>query len=255
MKKNLLTSALSLFLIIFISSCSKTGPAGATGPAGPLSTGTLAGYVTTLDQYGYRLNSSQGGVAIHLSDSTMDSTVTNSSGYYTIANIKTGIYSSLTYSAPGFAPVVVNDYSFLGGGTILRNQSISAYPSFSLFNVTAIDTTVSGNAGVQIRGIDSVNTAPRSFIVFASSNSNVTSAPANYTYVNTGGGIKAEAGAFTLFIYPQDLHDAGFASGSVVYFIVYPYATGSPTYVDPSTGKTVYTALGTPSAVITVTIP
>ena len=253
--------AVYLAVIFSISSCSKngangaTGPSGPTGATGPLSTGTLAGYVTTLDQYGYKLNNSQAGVKVQISDSTMDSTLTNSAGYYSIANIKTGVYSTLTYSAPGFASVVANDYSFLGGGTILRNQSLSAIPSFSLFNVSAVDTTIGNDLGVQVRGIDTINSSPRSFIVFGSANSTVSSAPANYTYVNNNGGIKAEAAGWTLFLYAQDLHDSGLPSGSVVYFIAYPISTGSPTYIDPSTGKTVYTALGTPSSVLTVTIP
>jgi hypothetical protein len=255
MKNIFLFSFVATALAFTIFSCSKNGATGATGPAGPLSTGTLSGYVTTLDEYGYKLNTAQGGVSIHLSDSSMDSTLTNSAGFYSISNIKTGVYSTLTYSANGFAPVVVNDYSFLGGGTILRNQSMSAYPSLSLFNISGTDTTIGTDMGLQIRGTDSAQQSPRSFIVFASTTSTVSSAPGNYTYVNTNGGIKATLSNWTLFVYAQDLHDSGLPSGSTVYFIVYPISTNAPTYIDPTTGKTVYTALGTPSPVFSIVIP
>lgn len=252
MMKNLTLFAITA-LILIISSCSKTGPQGATGLAGPLATGTLTGYVNTFDQYGFRLNTAQSGVTVHISDSTADSTLTNASGQYTFANLKTGIYN-LTYAAPGFAPIAANDYSFLGGGTIYRNQSLSKYPTFSVFNVTSIDTTIATDLGVLIRGNDTADLAARSVIVFGSTSSGVSSAPANYTYVNTGT-IKAGLTSWNLFINSQDLHDSGLPSGSTVYFVVYPYSTGAPTYVDQATGKTVYGAVGTPSTVFSVVIP
>jgi hypothetical protein len=253
MKNIFLNSTIALILLFSISSCTKTGSTGATGPAGPLSTGTLTGYVTTLDQYGYKLNSSLAGVTIHVSDSTKDSTTTSATGAYTFNNLRTGIYT-LTYSAPGFAPVVANDYSFLGGGTVLRNQSISAYPSFSLFGVNDTIEVSAGDTGVLIRGIDSVNGVARTFIVFAGTASTVSASPGSYSYVNTAT-IKAGAGTFSLFIASQALYDAGLPLGSTAYFVAYPISTGAPTYVDPATGQTVYTAIGTPNTALGVVVP
>ena len=253
MKKTFTTITLSIIIAFAISSCSKNGATGPQGPAGPLSTGTLTGFVTTYDQYGFKLETSLAGVTVHISDSTKDSTVTNSAGAYTFSNLKTGVYT-ITYSAPGFGTEVANDYSFLGGGTIVRNQALSIIPSFSLFNTTIIDTTIATDNGVLIRGTDTANGVARTYIVFGNTSSSVSSAPGNYVYANTGT-IKAGAGAWGLFMSSQELIDAGMPAGSTGYFVVYPYATGQPTYIDLTTGKTVYTALGAPTAAFSVTIP
>ena len=179
--------------------------------------------------------------------------IANSTGFYNFPSLKTGVYT-LLYSDTGCGSVLVNDYSFLGGGTIVRNQTLSLIPSFSLFGVNDTIVTVSTDTGVAIRGIDSVNGVARTFIVFGGTASTVSSTPGTYAYANTGT-IKAGFGTFNLFMTSQELHDAGLASGSTAYFTVYPYSTGQPTYVDLFTGKTVYTALGTPSQVLQVIIP
>ena len=251
--KNIFT--ITIILAVFaMSSCSKTGPAGPQGPAGPLATGTLTGYVSTFDQYGFKVMGDLGGVTVHISDSTADSTVTDASGKYTFSNLKTGIYN-MTYSKPGYATMPAQDLSFLGGGTIIRNASISRYPSFSIFNLIAIDTTIATDPGVLVRGIDTADQVARTFIVFGSASNTVSSAPGSYAYVNTGT-IKAGSGGWNLFIPSQDLHDNGLTSGTTAYFVAYPIATGSSTYIDLGTGKTVYTAISaTPSSVLTVTVP
>ena len=249
MKKYFVLTVVSAALIFTISSCSKTGP------ASPLSTGSLEGYVTILDQYGFKVtntnsNLNTGKVNIASLNTTANA---NSTGFYNFPTLKTGVYT-LLYSDTGCGSVLVNDYSFLGGGTIVRNQTLSLIPSFSLFNVTDTIVTFSTDTGVAIRGIDSVNGVARTFIVFGGTASTVSSTPGTYVYANTGT-IKAGLGTFSLFMTSQELHDAGLASGSTAYFTVYPYSTGQPTYVDLLTGKTVYTALGTPSQVLQVVIP
>lgn len=246
---------ISLIAIVFaISSCSKNGATGPQGPAGPLSTGALTGFVTTYDQYGFKVLGDLGGVTVHISDSTADSTTTDATGKYTFASLKTGIYN-ITYSKPGYATVLAQDYSFLGGGTLIRNASISKYPSFSVANVVSLDTTIATDPGMIVRGTDTADQVARTFIVFGGSSSTVSSTPGSYIYANTGT-IKAGLSTWNLFITSQELHDNGLASGTTAYFVVYPISTGSPTYVDPSTGRTVYTAISSiPSTVLTVTIP
>jgi hypothetical protein len=244
MKKIFTFSILSVILFFTISSCSKNG-------ATP--TGTLTGFVTTYDQYGFKILGDLAGVTVHISDSTKDSTVTNSAGAYTFNNLKTGIYT-LTYSARGFAPVTAYDYSFPGGGTLIRNQSISLYPSFPLYRPTIIDTTIATDPGVLIRGTDTANQLARTFIIFGGSASPVSATPGHYVYENTGT-IQANAGGWSIFITSQELTDAGLAAGSTAYFVVYPYSTGAPTYQDLTTGQTVYTAIGTPSTVLSIVVP
>jgi hypothetical protein len=251
MKKILAIAVLPMILMFTISSCSKTG---ATGPAGPLSTGTLTGYVTIYDQYGFKVPGDLSGVSVLIPGMSGDSVTTTSTGQYTINNLKTGVYN-LVYSQAGSGTVLANNYSFLGGGTIYRNQTMSLIPSFSLFSPYINDTVVATDSGVVIRGIDSVNGVARQYIIFGSSASTVSSAPGSYVYNSAVQTIKAGAAAFGVFLTSQELNDAGLAPGTTGYFIAYPYSTGQPTYVDLSTGKTVYTALGTPTAVFSVMIP
>lgn len=257
--------AIATALIIYfgISSCTKTGATGPSGPTGPtgntgtsgpiLNNGTVTGFVTALDEYGFRTTAGQAGVSVHINDASNDSTTTNSSGQYTFSNVQTGVYN-ITFSSPGYGTNIAYDFAVVGNGTQQRNISISKIPAFNLFGVAGIDTTIGTDPGILLRGTDSADQAPRSFIVFASNSSGVTSAPGNYTYVNTGT-IKASQTGFSLFIYSQDLHDNGLMSGTTGYFIVYPYSTGAATYVDQGTGKTVYTALGNPTAVFSLNIP
>jgi len=110
------------------------------------------------------------------------------------------------------------------------------------------------DSSVLIRGIDTVNPVQRTFAVFGASTSSVSSAPSNYVYANTNT-IKAGSANWSLFIPSQLLIDAGLAEGSTAYFAVYPYSTGQPAYIDLTTGKTVYTALGAPSTTLSIVIP
>ncbi len=63
---------LNFVIIVFalaICSCSKkgdTGPAGATGPAGPAYKGAISGHVILNDQFGTRVYSGLGSVNIQL---------------------------------------------------------------------------------------------------------------------------------------------------------------------------------------------
>ena len=254
MKKSFFLLTVCTALILSISSCTKTGPQGPSGPSGPVLTGALTGFVTTYDQYGFKVLGDLAGVTIHVSDSSSDSTVTDATGKYTFTNLKTGVYN-LTYSKPGYATVTALDYGFVGGGTLNRNASISKYPSFLVYNVASVDTTIATDPGMIVRGTDTMDQVARTFIVFGSNSPAVSSTPGSFIYANTGT-IRAGQGTWNLFITSQELHDNGLASGTTAYFVVYPISTGSPTYTDPATGRTVYTAIGSvPSSILTVTIP
>jgi hypothetical protein len=251
MKKAFIIPLLFVALMAGISSCSKTGPA---GPAGPLSTGTLTGYITIYDQYGFKVPGDLSGVSVSITGIAGDTSTTNAAGLYTINNLKTGVYN-LVYARAGCGTVLANDYGFLGGGTIYRNQAMSFIPTFSLFYVDDTTETYLSDTGVLIRGIDTIYGAARQYIIFGSNLAGVSSTPGTYQYNSAVQTIKAGAGTFSAFLTSQELADAGLTTGTVADFVVYPYATNQPTYIDPATGKTVYTALGTPSQDIIVVIP
>ena len=239
---------LLMALMIVISSCTKTGP------PGPLSTGTLTGYITIYDQYGFKVPGDLSGVSVSIPAITSDTSTTNAAGSYTINNLKTGVYN-LVYTRAGCGTVLANDVSFLGGGTIYRNQAMSLIPSFALLNVNDTIETYLTDTGILIRGVDTINGAARQYIIFGSTSSGVSSTPGTYQYNSSIETIKAGAGTFSTFLTSQELTDAGLTAGTTAYFIAYPYGTNQPTYIDPATGKTIYTALGTPSQVITAVIP
>ena len=109
MNKYFAAVLLPVVLIFTISSCTKTGP---EGPAGPLSTGTLTGYITIYDQYGYKVPGDISGVSVSIPGLAGDTITTTAAGAYTFNNLKTGIYN-LVYARPGCGTVLANDVSFL----------------------------------------------------------------------------------------------------------------------------------------------
>ena len=245
-----------VFAMIFIlSGCTKTGPQGPTGPAGPALTGTLEGYVATLDQYGFRVTGDQSGVVVKIDDAAGDSVMTDITGKYTFSNLSTGSYN-LTYSKANYGVFKAIDFGFVGGGTTLRNASISQFPVFTLSNITDTIETVSGTVGVLIRGAATADATARSFAVFVGTSPVVSPNPANFTFANTGGTVKAAFSTWSQFISTREFYDAGLNSGTTVYLAIYPLASGSTSYTDLATGKPVYTALSpNPSQVLTVVIP
>ena len=261
MKKTLLPLSVVIILAVLISSCTKTGPQGPSGPTGPSGTtgpnlmGTLEGYVSTFDQYGYKVTSDQGGVLVKIDDAANDSATTDASGKYTFSNLATGTYN-LTYSKANYGTFKAVDFGFVGGGTTLRNASLSQFPTFSLTAVNDTIETIAGTPGVLVRGTATADASTRSYAVFVSSSSSVSSNPANFTFANTNGTIRATNTNWGVFISSRELYDAGLNSGTTAYLAVYPIATGTPTYTDLSTGRAIYTAISaSPAQVLTVTIP
>jgi hypothetical protein len=259
MKKIFLASAVYLALIFIISSCTKNGPAGPIGPAGatgstgPNLTGTLEGWVSTFDQYGYRVQSDQAGVSVKINDANNDSTLTDATGKYFFSNLSTGSYS-VTYSRANYGTVLSNPFGFVGG-IVDRNVAMSQIPNFALTMVADTIETVGTGLGVLVRGTALSDANQRSYIIFIGSASTVTSAPGSFNFVVTNT-IKAGTTAWGTFFPAQQLYDAGITSGSTVYFAVYPYATGATTYTDLTTGKTIYTGItSVPSFVASAIVP
>ena len=118
---------------------------------------------------------------------------------------------------------------------------MSAIPSFSLTVTTAAgggyDTvTVNCAADPNIRSV----------IVFVGSTPLVTNVPASFL-LNYVKNIPANATKVPFYISAQELYDAGFASGSEVYYAVYSHSLNDASaYEDQTTGKTVYNAVNYP---------
>ena len=249
MKKIIFASTISLLLFVFISSCTKT-----INNTTPVATGTLTGFVTTLDQYGYRVAADASGVTVSLNNGA--NTATDANGKYEFDSLKSGNYTA-TYSQTGYGTNMAIDFNFIGGGTTIRSASISRIPSFQLFNVTDSTTSTGNNGpGVFIKGMDTVDNNARSVAVFVGSNALVSSAPANFLVADVAGTIKAGQGTFSVFISSRVFSDAGLPSGSTAYLAVYPISASTTSYADPATGRNVYTSVSAlPSATLSVVVP
>ena len=254
--RTLLLVMLALVALLYIGGCAKdgaTGPSGPTGPGGPVLTGSLTGYITAYDQYGFKVAADQSGVLLTI-DNTTDSAITDGSGKYTFANLQTGTYS-MSISKSGYASNRVQDFGYVGGGTTLRNASISRPPYFGLVNLNdTIENTIANGPGILIRGTDTADTTPRSFIVFGNTSSTVSSAPTNFMFYNSGT-IKAGFSAFSLYVTSRELNEAGIASGSTVYFAVYPIASAQLSYTDLATGRPFFIAIGTTPTTLSAIVP
>ncbi|HXD91582.1 MAG TPA: carboxypeptidase-like regulatory domain-containing protein [Bacteroidia bacterium] len=254
-------SALSIALVV-AASCSKTGttgPAGATGPAGPSLTGNTQGVVSLYDVGGSKQLSAtlQAGDSLIITNSSTNAvmkTVTSSTGAFAFNNLNTGTYN-ITVSKPGYGKVMSQGVQILGGGSTDRNFALSVIPTTTITAAVANDTTyIGGGAGtptvavnyVKTRGYVPVSTSETTVMVFvsmpgvSSTNSTVGNWSANYTATVAPGSTK-----FSISIPTSSLYDLGFVSGNTVYFAAYIIGgnTGASSYVDWTTGQTVYTAL------------
>jgi len=254
-------SVLSIVLLVAVS-CTKTGPtgpSGATGPAGPSLTGSTQGVVSLYDVSGAKQLSAtlEAGDSLILTNSSTNAvwkTVTNSTGAFAFNNLNTGTYN-LTVSKPSYGKVMSQGIQILGGGSTDRNFSLSLIPTTTITAAVANDTTyINGGVGtptvavnyVKTRGYVPVSTSVTTVMVFVSmpgvSSTSSTVGNWSFNYTTT---VAAGSNKFTISIPTSSLYDLGFVSGNTVYFAAYIVGgnTGASSYVDWTTGQTVYTAL------------
>jgi len=250
-------SVLSIALTV-ATSCKKgdTGPGGPSGPAGPSLTGNTQGVVNLYDVSGAKQLSAtlQAGDSVILTNSSTNAvlkTVTSATGAYSFNNLSTGTYN-MTVSKPGYGKVITQGIQILGGGNTDRNFSLSLIPSTNVTSTAISDTALVNGAGgtpenyVRIRGYVPVSTSETTVIIFVSvvGGGSASSAVGNYstTYTTT---IAPGVTKFTVNIPISNLYDLGFATGNTVSFAEYIIGgtTSASSYVDWTTGQTVYTAL------------
>ena len=264
MKKTIIKlSALSI--IVLAVSCKKgdTGPAGstgATGSTGPNLSGNIQGFITLYDAAGSKMLSNLKGDSITLtnnSSNTTIKTVTDSTGKYVFSNISTGNYN-LTISKPGFGTLLSQDMQFIGGGNDFKNAALSQIPTISVIALTAkdsttnptikngTDTTVKAEKYIALSGTVTATTGGSEVIVYVSNPGGISASNSlnNFsTYYTVA--VKPGAVTFSILIPSANLYDLNFTSGNQVYFEAYVIgaSTSSSSYVDLSTGKTIFTAI------------
>ena len=271
MKKTFIKiSALSISLLVLATACTKTGatgPAGptgasgATGSTGPNLSGNLVGFVSLYDAAGAKIltSSSLKGDSVTLTNNATNAVMkvaTDSTGKYMFSNITTGNYN-LSYSKTGFGTLLASDVQFTGGGNLFRNAALSQIPAITVTTFAAKDSTtnptiragdtiVKSEKYIALSGTIPATTGGSEIIIYVSnpggiSASNSLTNFSNYYTI----AVKPGATTYSLLVPTSDLYDLNFTSGNTAYFEAYVIgaSTGSSSYVDLSTGKTVFTAI------------
>jgi hypothetical protein len=256
------TRFISILLAIAILgiSCIK-GPTGATGntgntgpqgPQGPSYTGVISGHVTLYDQYGSKIESGYGTATLSLNGGL--TTVPDGSGYYIFPNDTSGKYD-ITATNPGFGTTKVQNM-FLLKDTLTRDIKMAAIPNFAPISVThATSVFPAGDSLVMTFNYDM---RVRSLLVLVNSNRNIDGMPANYNlaYTKTVTTHPGTTPVIPLLIPFADLYNAGFLSGTTIYFKVYGYVVNDYSlYEDFSTGKNVYTAISATAVIDSAVLP
>ena len=244
-------AGLSYFLlsIILVSlSCKKeTGP---MGPAGPILTGNVSGFVALYDQFGNRLYNNLTNSKIIISGRT-DTSSTDSTGKFNLNNITTGSYN-IVVSKPGFGSVN-KMFSFSGGNNFLGDTRLAAIPSFTIFSASASSVgttvTITGNLSAS----NSFNTQA---VIFVGKASNTSANPSTYL-LSSIVTIAAGSTSFTAKFNTDQLYSAGIASGQTAYISAYAICNvqSASSYEDQTTGQTIYTAISPTFATTNISVP
>ena len=247
---NLLKGAFVLVASVLLFNCK--GPA---GDVGPVLIGKLTGYVNVYDEYGNRLPD-RSGVTVTV-DGTGKSAISDAKGKYEIADLSTNTYNIIV-SKPSFTNDTIKSVAFVGGNVAaILNVFIGQTPTFKATNLTA----GINNGYVQLSAVSSAAASKfpsyyGGFIAYFGNTNNVSNK--NYLYSSTlPFSFLAPNPNFTLSTgyNTSDLKTYGFTSGSTAYIVVYPINLRGASYYNPATNSYEYTAIGTPSNVVTVTIP
>jgi hypothetical protein len=243
----------AIAMIICLSSCKKeagpTGATGAQGSAGPVLTGNLKGYINHYDVSGAKLVSGLAGDTVTI-DGTTKMAVTDAAGSYSFASLSTGVYN-LTVTRTGFGTTKVQSVQFTGGGDSYRNANISKIPTLNLATFVAYDTIINGVNNIHIKGHLTASTDDQSVVIFVgipgntTVNSGVSNEISSYV-VNVAVNAAGNNTLVKLNIPTSELYDLGYVSGNTAYFAAYTIGgnTNASAYVDLTTNKPIYTALG-----------
>jgi hypothetical protein len=228
--------------------------------------GPLSGKVNQYDQFGtlYTTGLNTTTVSIYgknfksLNDTTgrYATSVTDSAGHYTLANIPTGTSYLLFYIKPGCGIMVREGVAYKVGDTTTYNAGVSDIPAFSINAAYARDTTwFAGTlSGIYYgAGTTPLNKNAMVVAIIGKSDSIDISRPASY--LNYGVASFANTPDFNRFFsYPFLKQTYLFQADSVLFMKVYPVSTLASYYFDNYLNKPVYTSYGTAYQTITLTV-
>jgi hypothetical protein len=251
MKRISSLTALTLIALLFlVPGCKKE-----TTTTTPV-TGNLFGFVSLYDQYGGKIVSGLGSTTVTLNTPSGSALTANpdSTGKYTFSNIVQGQYT-ISFTNTGFGSIVNTELGFLGEGNIDHDAKLSSIPNYT---DSILSTPIDTGGYLVLNGTFSgTDIRKRTYLVFFGATPSVSSAPANYINYYSGT-ANNNLTTFTLKIPVSDLNDAGFTSGSTVYFAAYGAAAdfASQSEVeDYTSGKLIFNAISAHPSTISFTLP
>jgi hypothetical protein len=230
------------------------GPTGPSGTPGPNLTGNMVGFVNPLDEGA--IATTKSGVTVTLEGVTPVTTATtDANGRYEFSALRNGTYS-LIYSRAGLGTFRRISIAHVGGDqptflgiTPLVQISNTSVVSFSFGspqsgNIVPFTLTLSNpSPNVSLRGI-----------IFVGATPNVSSGTG--TSIGTFIANSSNVGTINSTISKATLNSAGLASGITAYAIAYGTSNIPPSFIDPATGRPVFTSLSTsPSSVVSFIVP
>jgi hypothetical protein len=242
---------------VVLTQCSN----GPTGPAGPKLTGAMTGFAILVKSTGGQ-PARRDSVVVAI-DSTSLTAMTDSAGQWSIPDVMTGTYN-LTLTRNGYSSNKLVQVQFTGGGTKdVGTVYLCQVPAFSVSSLSVLSSvrTDSTTAHLEVRLTDSTVSGPympyRVFL-FLGTDSSVSSDPAQYQSVlsftmSFQNGIDST----TVKLTPSTFASNGFVAGDRVFIAAYVAnaGTNNSSYLDPGTGRIVYTNLNaTRSNVVTVIV-
>ena len=239
-------------LVLFFSACKKQagpqGPSGEAGANGTVTNGTITGRVVRYDEYGTLSNATWSNTSVSI-DGTSFSTITDTTGSYTLNNVPAGVYT-ISYSKLNLANTKEQQISFPGNGKLYVNTSIADKATFNITGYVK-DTIVSSVPQIRCNIAITTYTNSRNItVIYSKVNSLTISNNLSYQYVehfNTyPNSTNFQFG--NTYIYNNPAYNSIFPSGSVIYVKVYPNNTQKSSYYDYPSGKYVYTGCGIPIA-------
>ncbi len=234
---------------------------GPMGPEGPALKGTLTGFAVLVNANGDQ-PARKDSVMVMIGDSRWI-TYTDSTGYWSIPWVETGIYD-IVFMKNGYADNKLVQVQFTGGGKKdVGNVFLCQVPGFSVKQLSKLTPirTDSTTLRLAVQLTDSTITGPfmpyRVFL-FLGTDSSVSSDPNHYvSEILFTMQFKKGVDSNTIRIAPATFATNGFAAGDQVYIAAYTANAGNnnSAYLDPGTGRIIYNNInGTRSNVLKVLV-
>lgn len=259
------------FTHLFLSVCAALVLAGCDNgkddptPASQAMTGNLVGFVSPVNEFGNPLPKS--GVAVTLEGTTPQVTATtDANGRYEFTALRAGTYN-IAFSRADVSPYKRLSIAHVGGEQpTFAYTSMLTQPSSTRISNLYVSQSYYGSGVVNLNfTIANSNMLPNNtsyvynyldYVVYVGTTPTVSSTTGIwYRNMRMGASISGSSSNSNVQLTRPDLNGHGLVSGSTAYVVLYPAPEAYLTTVDPATGRTSFSGLGQPSAVIPFVVP